>query len=275
MVGLGGFMVYRVLGAAFIVPLLMLTSWLGSIYWSFLVGIIIALGIWEYGQLVEKKGYEIPVASLAVLGFFLAQCAFIDSRMGMWQEINGRMIGFAVLCAMLWILVWGLWKKKDVSLWAVSLFGFLWVGGGLCHLIFLQGLNWGDVYFAWLAIFITWATDTGAFVVGSWIGKNKMAPNISPNKTWEGCIGGVLFCLFIIFFYNLWFLHLPTFAMLAIGCIGSILDQVGDLVESYLKRWAGVKDSGKLIPGHGGILDRFDSLILVAPVVYYLVTLIL
>lgn len=268
-------MAYRVLGAALIVPLLMLTSWLGSIYWSFLVGIIIALGIWEYGQLVAKRGYAIPSLSLAVLGFFLAQCAFIDSRLGMWQEVNGYMMGFALLLTILWVLVWGLWKKSDISLWAVSLFGFLWVAWGLCHLILLQGLNWGDVYFAWLAIFITWATDTGAFVVGSWIGKNKMAPNISPNKTWEGSIGGVLFCLFIVFFYNLWFLHLPMLPMIVIGLVGSVLDQVGDLIESWLKRWAGVKDSGKLIPGHGGILDRFDSLILVAPIIYYLTALLI
>lgn len=268
-------MVYRILGAALIVPLLMLTSWLGSIYWSFLVGIIIALGIWEYGQLVGKKGYEIPVLSLAVLGFFLAQCAFIDSRQGMWENINGYMTGFAILCAVLFVLFWGLGKRKDISLWAMSLFGYLWIGWGLSHLILLQGLNWGDVYFAWLAIFITWATDTGAFVVGSQLGKHKMVPEISPNKTWEGCIGGILFCVFIVFFYNLWFLHLPVLPMMAVALLGSVLDQVGDLVESWIKRWAGVKDSGKLIPGHGGILDRFDSLILVAPTIYYLIALIL
>ncbi|MGJ9458890.1 phosphatidate cytidylyltransferase [Oceanobacillus sp. CF4.6] len=121
------------------------------------------------------------------------------------------------------------------------------------------------------AFFIIWATDTGAYLFGRAYGKRKLWPTISPNKTVEGAIGGiVLACVVAVIFH--WVTPFPHSYIIVIGVtiVASIFGQVGDLVESALKRNYGVKDSGKLLPGHGGILDRFDSLLFVLPLLHFI-----
>lgn len=120
-------------------------------------------------------------------------------------------------------------------------------------------------------LMIVWITDSGAYMVGRKIGKNKLAPNISPNKTWEGSIGGtvaaVLFAaVYLIFFPQ----QYGWLTMVGIALVVSVAGQFGDLIESALKRFYKVKDSGDILPGHGGILDRFDSMLIAFPVFYLL-----
>lgn len=122
------------------------------------------------------------------------------------------------------------------------------------------------------ALLIVWTTDSGAYLIGRKIGKNKLAPQISPNKTWEGSIGGTVSALIIVgvyvFFLQSHFKY--NFGlMLILTLIFSIGGQFGDLIESAFKRHYGVKDSGKILPGHGGILDRFDSLLFVLPLMHF------
>lgn len=120
-------------------------------------------------------------------------------------------------------------------------------------------------------LFVIWATDIGAYQIGRKLGKHKLAPQISPNKTWEGSIGGSI-CAVIIggaFTYFVPELQIYTWPlMVALTLLFSIVGQLGDLVESSYKRYYGVKDSGKILPGHGGILDRFDSLLFVLPILH-------
>ncbi|HJE86688.1 phosphatidate cytidylyltransferase [Levilactobacillus brevis] len=120
------------------------------------------------------------------------------------------------------------------------------------------------------ALFIVWTTDSGAYMIGRKLGKHKLAPHISPNKTWEGSIGGSLVATIVgsVFWYFFPIGHYSLIVMIILTLIFSIVGQFGDLVESALKRYYGVKDSGKILPGHGGILDRFDSLLLVLPVIH-------
>ena len=122
------------------------------------------------------------------------------------------------------------------------------------------------------ALLIVWITDSGAYLIGRKIGKHKLAPKISPNKTWEGSIGGTLAAVVIVgayvFFMKPYFKY--NFAlMLVLTLVFSIGGQFGDLIESAFKRHYGVKDSGKILPGHGGILDRFDSLLFVLPLMHF------
>ncbi len=131
---------------------------------------------------------------------------------------------------------------------------------------------------AWLgyAILIAFASDTAAYAVGSIFGRHRLAPTISPSKTWEGAVGGVIgaatvsasFAMFVDLD------ALPLAAAIALGAALSVLGQLGDLAESWLKRTAGVKDSGNLLPGHGGILDRLDSLLPILPAVLVYVTIV-
>lgn len=122
------------------------------------------------------------------------------------------------------------------------------------------------------ALLIVWITDSGAYLIGRKIGKNKLAPHISPNKTWEGSIGGSLSAVVIVGAY-LYFVQAAfpySFStMLLWTLVFSVGGQLGDLIESAFKRHYGVKDSGKILPGHGGILDRFDSLLFVLPLMHF------
>jgi phosphatidate cytidylyltransferase len=123
------------------------------------------------------------------------------------------------------------------------------------------------------ALVITWAADTVAYFVGRAVGKHPLAPHISPKKTWEGSAGGMLGSLLVAYAFHYW-LPIPVPHLLAMAAVGNVAGQMGDLLESACKRSAGVKDSGGLLPGHGGILDRIDALILCIPVIWYYVALI-
>jgi phosphatidate cytidylyltransferase len=118
------------------------------------------------------------------------------------------------------------------------------------------------------ALVITWVGDTVAYFVGRAIGKHPFAPILSPKKTWEGAVGGFVGSLLVGVAFSKW-IGVPMGQMLAMAAVGNVAGQVGDLLESAYKRSAGVKDSGTLLPGHGGILDRIDALILAIPVVCY------
>ena len=141
-------------------------------------------------------------------------------------------------------------------------FGILYVGLPVLALLVLRGRADGLLLSFW-AMALVWACDTGAYFAGRALGGPKLAPQISPNKTWAGFLGGVLAApLFALALH--WWLDLP-FALLVGTPVLAVLAQLGDLYESHMKRQAGVKDSGDIVPGHGGVLDRLDGLVAVAP----------
>jgi len=122
-------------------------------------------------------------------------------------------------------------------------------------------------------IFLIWSNDTFAYLGGSLYGKNKMIERVSPGKTWEGTLTGIVITFALSFLFDTLICPLPGYLWLILGICVPILATIGDLIESKLKREAGVKDSGSIMPGHGGILDRFDSLIFVAPFAYLILSL--
>jgi phosphatidate cytidylyltransferase len=157
---------------------------------------------------------------------------------------------------------------------AIVAFGPLYVGLCLGHLLLTRALTEGE-FLIFFVFFVTWAADTGAYYVGTALGRHKLAPSISPNKTMEGLAGGWLAALLAAFAARAWFL--PSFTALdcvAAACLLTVAGLLGDLAESAMKRGAGVKDSGGMLPGHGGMLDRLDSLLFTAPVFYYYVILV-
>jgi len=175
-------------------------------------------------------------------------------------------------------------KAEAFTSWAWTLAGILYVGWLLSFLIALRGEQDGRnlVFFA---LFTTFASDTAAFFVGRAWGRRKLAPSISPAKTWEGAIAGVggailISLIFIPGHFFSWSnpLHLPhvgSWSAMLLGLFVSVLGQTGDLAESLFKRNMGVKDSGKLIPGHGGLLDRMDSVVFAGVVVYWYLVLVI
>ncbi|MGY4689853.1 phosphatidate cytidylyltransferase [Salibacterium sp. K-3] len=147
----------------------------------------------------------------------------------------------------------------------------VYIGYGFYHLLLTRNIEENGLVLVFLVLFIIWATDTGAFFVGKQWGRYKLWPEISPKKTVEGFIGGVVTAGVIgLLFHQVFPVFESWFVFTLFIVVTSISGQLGDLVESALKRHYAVKDSGKVLPGHGGILDRFDSLIFVLPVLHFL-----
>jgi phosphatidate cytidylyltransferase len=178
-----------------------------------------------------------------------------------------------VVAALIWHLVF---KQVSTSDTALTVFGAMYVGLSLAHLVMMRDLRFGTMLVA-VTLASVWADDVFAYFVGIAAGKHKLAPKISPNKSWEGFVAGAVCSVLVwVASYSLAATKLGSTGLalpwlVGLGAAVSVAGLVGDLVESRFKREAGAKDSGRLLPGHGGFLDRFDSLILVSVVVYYIV----
>jgi phosphatidate cytidylyltransferase len=167
------------------------------------------------------------------------------------------------------LAVFGSQKEAAFTKWVWSMSGVLYVGWLLSYLVALR-LDAGRAW-VYLALFATFGSDTAAFFIGRAWGRHRLAPHISPAKTWEGAIGGVLGAIIISLLFTLpapWQLPLSYGQAILLGILVSVFGQLGDLAESLLKRSTGVKESGNLIPGHGGVLDRTDSVVFAGIVVY-------
>ena len=178
----------------------------------------------------------------------------------------------AIVLSLIWLLLHRRRKVVFIS-WAWTVGGIIYIGWLLSYFVALRGLDDGRDW-VFLALFTTFASDTTAFFVGRALGKHHLAPHISPGKTWEGAFAGVLGAIIVsLLLVNLLSLPLGYGGATLMGLLISVFGQLGDLVESLFKRNMGVKDSGKLIPGHGGFLDRIDSVLFAGIVVYYYVVL--
>ena len=155
----------------------------------------------------------------------------------------------------------------------ISSSALLLVAFPLSFAVRLHGFSVDGPRLLLFALTIIWASDTAAYFVGRAIGKHPLAPHISPKKTWEGSLAGLIGSLAVAYAFRYW-LTIPLPHLLAMATLGNIAGQMGDLLESAYKRSAGVKDSGGLLPGHGGILDRIDALILCIPVIWYYLVLV-
>ncbi len=156
-------------------------------------------------------------------------------------------------------------------------FGFFYAGLMISY-IYQVRMLFGGAFSVWLIFIAAWGSDVFAYCAGMLFGKHKAFPVLSPKKTWEGCVGGIIGAALVAVLYclamNHWFHQSFSVAQYAIVCgCGAVISQIGDLAASAMKRNNEIKDYGKLIPGHGGVLDRFDSVIFVAPLVYYLLQL--
>jgi len=268
----------RIITSLWYVPLLVIVIWFGR-QLGFTILIVV------FGILAALEFYRMVATSKAVpfTYFGLIWTAFfIVSRNSELLSLvkpyfNPDLLTPLLLTLVVILSLIGLLARRQkegaFTSWAWTIAGIFYIGWLLSHLVALRGLDNGRNW-VFFVLFTTWASDTAAFVIGKKLGRHKLAPNISPGKTWEGAVGGVLGAISAstLFFtptpFQLPFIYWQA---IALSVSVSILGQVGDLVESLFKRNMGVKDSGKLMPGHGGILDRIDSIIFGSIVVFYYV----
>ena len=235
------------------------------------LGLGIVLGIAAMIAVSELYGFTRREHRLPNEVFGVLAAGAMPVAAGLWGE-TGLMgvLTLFVVASLAWHVSFRQVRTSDT---AVTVFGAVYVGYLLSHFVLLRSLDSGTEL-ALATIISVWANDSFAYLVGSTLGKHKMAPRISPNKSWEGFAAGTLFTILVWIGLGLVAeTGLSLAALTLTGICVSVAAVVGDLAESRLKREAGVKDSGTLLPGHGGFLDRFDSLILVSVVAYYLVIL--
>lgn len=189
------------------------------------------------------------------------------------------MLFIIFLMLLMSVYVFGFPKYSTEQI-AVAFLGLFYVSIMLSYIYQVRRLEDG-AWIVWLIFIGAWGSDTCAYAVGMLFGKHKFAPKLSPKKTIEGCIGGVAGAALIGFLYataihsQITNMMNPQLVFAVIGAASSIISQIGDLAASAIKRNHNIKDYGTLIPGHGGILDRFDSIIFTAPIVYYLATMLI
>lgn len=243
------------------IPLALLVIWWGGYALIVFVGLLMVMALHEYYQMIRPYrpnallGYVVAVgllSSVAALGFPGIACG----------------VALGIVLSALWALRRGPGDHLTGRV-AVTLLGVVWISTGMCYLILLRRLDHG-VAMLLLAVGATWFNDTFAFFVGKALGKHKLARRISPNKTVEGAVGGLLgavvFTLGVKIYNPTWF---PLREAVILGLVIGLAGQIGDLFESALKRDLQVKDSGTLLSGHGGVLDRVDSLLLAAAATYW------
>ncbi len=245
----------RIVSAVIILPPVILFLLFASHgLFTLLVGVVAFLSLHEYFGLLRMKQVPVGVWLSHALVLALAGAAYLQGLALMASVLT---LGMILLAATVMWCPDG--DTPPFLAFMGSLFGVLLIGWGLGHLVVLHGLEQGPMSTLLLCA-VLWSGDIAAMYVGRYLGRRPMVPLISPGKTWEGAMGGILGCL-VVAAVGAWLLSLSitVYQSLLFGLLISCSAQIGDLAESLFKRYIGVKDSGDLIPGHGGVLDRLDS----------------
>ena len=230
-----------------------------------LLAFMLVMGSREYVKMLNHKGFYPSLKVIYLTEAILATVVYCKRF-----DLVAITLTICAMCSFMWVLFRG--RQPYIANVATTLLGMVYCGWFPLHLIFLRDLSCdkydsglGFVVLMFTAILMT---DVGCYYVGTKFGKRKLAPVISPNKTIEGSIGGMVCAVIGAVIIGL-FIDLPWYISVFAGIMCTIFAQIGDLCESLIKRDAGVKDSGTSLPGHGGFLDRTDSFVLTIPVMYY------
>ena len=250
----------RVLSALILLPIVIGLIWIGGWWFYGLLAILLSIAAFEFEQLMQLGGFQPPLFFSIVLILVL-----LTSTAAPQIDLLQPAIAFALIGS----LTWQLGHRQTVPTvnWALAVAIGLYLGAAGAHIILQRQLDHGE---RWLLLTLTgtWLADSGAYFVGIRWGRHKITPTLSPKKSWEGFIGGTLFSsLLNPIVASL--LSLPVIHGAALGLIGATIGLLGDLSISMIKRQVGAKDSGDIIPGHGGVLDRLDSLLFTVMVGYY------
>jgi phosphatidate cytidylyltransferase len=255
-------LVSRILVAAVGLPVVLALVWGGG-WWLFaLVTAAAVLSLHEYWLMTRS------LRPLAAAGYAGAALALVGAELG---GVDWMLAGFLATLPLSFLLkgIAGTKTTTTVSVGATVL-GAAWIGLGLGFLLLLRGIPAHGVLVSYTVLLAVWANDTLAYVVGRTLGRHKLAPVVSPGKTWEGFAGGTLGSVAVAFFamYDQGFLEI--WQSVVLGVVIAVASPLGDLFESSLKRDLQVKDTGRVLGGHGGVLDRIDALLFAGTAAYFL-----
>jgi phosphatidate cytidylyltransferase len=263
----------RFLTAVVGLPLLIAGIYFGSLPFLFLILAVSFLALREYYGLAEENGYPTFRWFGVVAGLLIVVSVFLNGT-GFAQVTENQLTAAIISILIVALAIRSVLRGPSETLlseWGVTLFGLFYVAWPLAHLLLIRDLRPQGQAATFLLFSMIWAEDITAYLVGSRWGRHLIAESVSPKKTWEGTLAGIAGAVIVAVGFQLTLLRqqlqLPEAIVLAI--ITAVLAFFSDLSESLLKRTAGVKDSSPLLPGHGGILDRFDSFLLSAPFYYY------
>ncbi|RSD27992.1 phosphatidate cytidylyltransferase [Mesobacillus subterraneus] len=249
-----------VVAAAVFLPIVIFGGW----PFTLMVYLIASIALYEALKMKKIQLFSVPgIISLLLLWIFM-----IPDQYSSWlEQLDYTKLELFFLGLLLFLTYTVITKNRftfeDV---AFSIMSTLYVGLGFYFFIETREANLTYVFYS---LFIIWATDSGAYFIGRAFGKHKLWPEISPNKTTEGFFGGVLSALVVASLFSVFAdMNVSALVLLTATAFLSVFGQIGDLVESALKRYYNVKDSGNILPGHGGMLDRFDSLLFVWPLIH-------
>ncbi len=268
--------IYRWITALILIPILLWVLLKGSILLlAAVVSIVAIFAMGEYLKIIFQNDDNSVSNTIKIISYAVSISLIVGACSGSW-EIEFLILSLNLMALSIFVLFKFADNQEVFQLIAKQVLGIVYIPISLSLLIFMKELDQGNFWIIWLLVTV-FSNDTGAFYGGKFFGKNALSPNISPNKTIEGSVGGIItslivgFIFSVIFFkdFSLSFLMIPASFMLAIA------GQIGDLFESAMKRASNIKDSGSILPGHGGMLDRIDGLLLAIPVLYvYLVFIV-
>jgi phosphatidate cytidylyltransferase len=257
----------RIVVGLIALPAVLIPIWLGGVWFALFMALIATGGVLEFYRLMQIGGYQ-PNRRLGLGWLLLILLAH-------WQP-QYLPYSLVVMAGMIVTLLDAMHQKKaPMSTWMATGMGALYIGTMLGQALALRQVPNG-MWWVYLALALTWMNDTAAYAVGVNFGRHKLWPRLSPKKSWEGTIAGWVVAALVgalwIIFTPLNATHSPYFGAV-VGLAAGVLSLFGDLAISTLKRQVGVKDSGHIFPGHGGVLDRLDSQLFVLPFVYQVVLL--
>lgn len=258
----------RIIVALIAIPIILVACIYGEIPFLIFVTGISVISFWEFSQMVKNKNAHVNLVVGLIAILFIVLNAYFS-----FVDFSILTVSIAVI-----LLLVELFRNKDSAIINVgsTLLGVFYLGLFSSTIVLIREyfseseLLYTEGGFLIISIMVSiWVCDSAAFFIGTAFGKHKLFPRVSPNKSWEGAITGFVFAVITMVVAKATVIdQLTLTSSVIIGIIVGIIGQLGDLVESLVKRDAGVKDSSAIIPGHGGIFDRFDSLLLTAPVVY-------
>ncbi len=233
-----------------------------------LVSVVAIFAVREYLRIIISSDSGPASQSIKVISYAVSMILIMGACLGSWQVMF--LIQALNLAALSIFVLFRFASSPQIfDMISKQVLGIVYIPMSLALLVFIRELDGGILWIIWLLI-VAFANDTGAFYTGTFWGKNKLAPKISPKKTIEGSIGGLTTSVLAGFIFCLIFFKDFQLALSAIPCalIMAVAGQIGDLFESAMKRVNNIKDSGRILPGHGGMLDRIDGLLLAIPVLY-------